>query len=124
MKIIEAISRLDSLKRNTYTHSDKVGWLSTLDGMVKEQIIDKHLGADKVSFNGYSDDTDVNTVLLIPAPYDEVYLRWLEAQIDYANGEYGKYNNSMDMFNTSFDAYAKHYARNNLPVSHGPRFIF
>ena len=30
MKIIEAINRVDSLKHNTYTQSDKVAWLSQL----------------------------------------------------------------------------------------------
>ena len=124
MKIIEAISNLDSLKQNTYTQDDKVRWLSKLDETVKKEIIDQCVGADKVSFNGYTTDTDVNTELLIPAPYDEAYIRWMEAQIDYANGEYGKYNNAMAMFNTVFDAFAKYYARNNTPVSHGRRFIF
>ena len=124
MKIIDAISTLDSFKQNTYTQDDKIRWLSTVDATVKKEIIDQCVGADKVIFDGYTSDTDENTELLIPAPYDEAYLRWMEAQIDYANGEYGKYNNAMAMFNTLFDAFAKYYARNNTPVSHGPRFIF
>ena len=124
MKIIEAISNLDSLKQNTYTQDDKIRWLSTVDETVKKEIIDHCVGADQVSFSGYTTDTDVNTVLLIPAPYDEAYLFWMEAKIDYANGEYGKYNNAMAMFNNVFDAFAKYYARNNTPVSHGRRFIF
>lgn len=124
MKIIEAINQLDSLKHNTYSQDDKVRWLSRVDGMVKRHIIDTHEGADKVTFTGYDEITDINTELLIPAPYDEAYLRWLEAQIDYANGEYGKYNNSIMMFNASFEDYAKYYARNHMPVSHGRRFIF
>lgn len=124
MTIIEAIRNLDSLKHNTFTQPDKIRWLSTVDETVKKEIIDNCVGADKVSFKGYTTDTNENTVLLIPAPYDEAYLRWMEAQIDYANGEYGKYNNAMAMFNTVFDAFAKYYARNNTPVSHGRRFIF
>ena len=124
MKIIEAISNLDSLKQNTYDQPDKIRWLSSLDETVKKEIIDQYVGADQVIFNGYTIDTDVNTELLIPAPYDEAYLFWMEAKIDYANGEYGKYNNAMAMFNNVFDAFAKYYAGNNTPVSHGRRFIF
>lgn len=124
MTIIEAINQLDSLKQNTYSQIDKIRWLSRLDAMVKKQIIDTHEGADEVSFTGYDENTDCSTELLVPAPYDEVYLRWLEAQIDYANGEYGKYNNSITMFNTAFEAFAKYYTRNNMPVSNGPRFVF
>lgn len=123
MKIIEAINSLDSLKQNTYEKDDKIRWLSNLDWTVKK-LMDQYVGADKVIFNGYTPETSDNTELLVPAPYDEIYLRWLEAQIDYANGEYGKYNNSMAMFNTTFDAFAKFYARDHVPVSNGQRFIF
>ena len=124
MTIKEAITRLDALKFNTYTQEDKVEWLSRLDSAVKLQIIDSHGGADDVTFNGYDADTPVNTVLLVPAPYDEVYLRWMEAQIDYHNGEYDKFNNSIIMYNTAFDAYQKHYTRTHKPVQHGRRFLF
>lgn len=124
MKIIEAINRLDSLKFNTYTQSDKVEWLSKLDNMVKKHIIDVHEGAENVVFSGYDDSTDPQTELLVPAPYDEMYLRWLEAQIDYHNGEYDKYNNAIIMFNTTFEAYQAFYTRNHLPVIRGRRFRF
>ena len=124
MTIIEVIDRLDSLKHNTYSQKDKVLWLSKLDWMVKKQIIDTHEGAEATSFNGYTDETDVNTKLLVHAPYDEVYLRWMEAQIHYHNGEYDKYNNAIIMFNTAYEAYQAYYARNHLPVSRGRRFLF
>ena len=78
MTIIEAINRLDALKFNTYTQEDKVEWLSRLDSAVKLQIIDNHSGDESVPFTGYDENTPQNTVLLVPAPYDEVYLRWME----------------------------------------------
>lgn len=124
MTIHEAINRLDALKFNTYTDTDKVEWLSRLDSAVKLQIIDSHNGGDDVTFNGYDENTPVNTVLLVPAPYDEVYLRWMEAQIDYHNGEYDKFNNSIIMYNTAFDEYQKYYTRTHKPVQLGRRFLF
>ena len=114
MKIIEAINGIDSLKHNTYSESDKVAWLSRLDAMVKKHIIDTHEG-DEVTFTGYDDSTDLQTELLIPAPYDEVYLRWMEAQIDYHNGEYDRYNNAMDMFHTAYEGYQNYYNRTHMP---------
>ena len=122
MKIIEAINRIDSLKHNTYTQSDKVAWLSELDWMAKRQIIDTHEGADEVTFTGYDDNTDTQTELLIPAPYDKAYLLWLEAQIAYCNEEYEKYNNAMDMFHTAYDGYRNYYNSNHLPI--GKKFKF
>ena len=124
MTIREAVTSLDALKFNTYTQDDKVQWLSRLDSMVKAQIIDTHEGAEAVSFSGYTADTLPDTILLVPAPYDEVYLRWLEAQIDYHNGEYDKYNNAIIMFNTAFEAYQKHYNSAHKPVQRGRRFLF
>ena len=124
MKIIEAITRLDALKFNTYTQTDKVEWLSRLDSMVKRHIIDTHEGAEDVIFTGYDESTDTQTELLVPVPYDEMYLRWLEAQIDYHNGEYDKYNNAIIMFNTVYEAYQAFYTRNHLPVVRGKRFLF
>ena len=121
MKIIEAINRIDSLKHNTYTKSDKVEWLSRLDAMVKNHIIDTHKG-EEVTFTGYDDATELQTELLVPAPYDEVYLRWMEAQIDYHNGEYDKYNNAIDMFTTAYEGYKNYYNRTHMPK--GKKFQF
>ena len=124
MTIIEAISKIDSLKYNTYSQEDKVDWLSRLDWMVKRQIVDTHEGGQAVFFTGYDADTDLHTVLLIPAPFDEIYLRWLEAQIDYTNGEMDKYNASIIMYNTAYEAFENYYNRNHMPVKKGKRFIF
>ena len=116
MTITEAINRIDGLKHNTYSQSDKVDWLSRLDSMVKKHIIDTHEGAEEVNLTGYDDSTDFSTELLVPAPYDEVYLRWMEAQIDYHNGEYNKYNNAILMFNTAYEAYQNYYNRTHMPI--------
>lgn len=125
MTIREAINRVDNLKFNTYSDNDKVEWLSRLDNSVKNLIIDTHEGWESSSaFMGYGDTTDMDTVLLVPAPFDEIYLRWLEAQIDYHNGEFDKFNASIIMYNTAFDAYANFYNRNHMPRNRGSRFIF
>ena len=116
MKINEAISRIDDLKPNTYSQSDKITWLSHVDATVKSLIIDTHEGADDVTFSGYDDSTDLNTELLVPEPFDELYLRWLEAQIDYYNGEYGKYNNAIVMYNAAYEAYRNEYNRTHMPL--------
>lgn len=124
MKIGEAISTIDSLKFNNYTPVDKIGWLSRVDWMVKRIIVDAHEGADNVSFIGYDENTTLDTELLVPAPFDELYISYLEAQIDYSNGEYAKYNNSIMMFNSGFEAYSAYYTRNNMPKSSGKQFVF
>lgn len=115
MKLREAIDRIDSLKHNTYTTGEKVEWLSRLDGLIKNDIIDTHEDGDDIYFGGYREDRHMNMTLLVPAPYDEIYIRWLEAQIDYYNGEIARYNNSMMMYQAAYDAYQRYYNRNHMP---------
>ena len=116
MTIIEAINLIDASKPNTYGQVEKIRWLSNLDWTIKREIIDTHEGGESIVFNGYTEDTPHDTQLLAPAPYDELYVRWLEAQIDYANGEYNKYNASMSMHNTYMTSFINYYNRNHMPL--------
>lgn len=124
MTIAEVIAKVDALKPNTYTPEDKIGWLSTLDSKVKSQIIDAHECKHPFEFYGYDSLLDQGTELLVPAPYDEMYLRWLEAMIDYHNSEDDRYNNAIMLFNNAYEGYKKHYTRTHMPKSYGKRFIF
>lgn len=121
--IMDAINRIDSLKPNRYTQSDKVKWLSTLDERIMNDIIVTHEDAEVEVFDGYTEKTPLDTELLVPSPYDEVYLYWLEAQVDYWNGENEKYNNSIEMFNTSYRAFATYYNRTHMPKKKKYKFF-
>ena len=119
MTIAEVISKVDTLKPNTYSTDEKVGWLSNLDSRVKSQIIDAHEHNESICFYGYDSQIDMETDLLVPAPYDEMYLRWLEAMIDYHNSEDERYNNAIMLFNNAYEGYKKHYTRTHMPLSQG-----
>ena len=122
MTIMDALYRIDELKPNSYSQPEKIKWLSSLDGVIKSEIIDTHEGGEGIEFSGYTEDASLNTVLLVPAPYDVIYLKWLEAQIDYTNGEIGKYNNSIVAYNDAYDLYQRHYNRTHMPK--GKKFKF
>ena len=115
MTIMDALYRIDEVKPNSYSQPEKIKWLSSLDGVIKNEIIDTHEGGEGVVFNGYDENTNLATELLVKAPYDDIYIRWAEMQIDYSNGEYGKYNNSMEVYNTAYTAYANYYNRTHMP---------
>ena len=123
MTIIELITDVDALHPNGYDQAYKVQWLSQLDRRIKNDIIDTHEGGEDIVFNDYHPDEDLDTKLLVPRPYDEVYRYWLEAQIDYLNGEYKRYNNSMAMFYTAYSAYERHYNRTHMPKGKSLKFI-
>lgn len=123
MTLMEAIHRIDTIKPNSYTQAEKIKWLSALDGIIKTELIDTHEGAENVVFNGYTEETELNTTLLVPHPYDDIYLFWLESKIDYWNGEMGKYNNSITMYNEAYSNFERYYNRKNMPKSKKFKFF-
>ena len=102
MKICEAISQINSLKPNTYSDKQKIYWLNQLESMVKRLVIDTHEGGDQIAFDGFNENTSVETQLFMPSPFDMAYIYWLEAQIHYANGEFARYNNAIALYNTEW----------------------
>ena len=125
MTLAEAIQRCDTLKPNSFTTPEKIEWLSRLDGRVKTEVIDTHEGFEDVEFAGYTEDTPLlETTLLVPSPYDELYLYWLQAQIDYNNGEINKYNNNISMFNSAYRDFTSYYNRTHMPLGYETNYAF
>lgn len=122
MTIQEVIARVDSLKPNVYSQDDKITWLSNLDLSVKIEVLDTHEGSeDYADFTGYGPDTDLTTELLVPAPYSEMYIFWLEAMIDAYNNEYDRYDASMSRFSAKYADFSNYWNRTHTP--HGVETI-
>lgn len=111
--INKVIEYVDRVKPNAYDEEEKFQWLCDLDGRVKQVVMQESEGV------GYQYPKDMDTPLLIPAPYEGVYALYMEAMIDYHNREYNNYNNSMLMFNTQYEEYKKAYIREHEPKSSG-----
>lgn len=86
MKISEALERIDASKPNTFESREKIEWLARLDARIHSEIImtHEHKPEDE-TFTAYSAETDGNTELLAEYPYDNLYIYYLESQIDYGN---------------------------------------
>lgn len=54
--------------------------------------------------------------LLVNPPHDKLYRSYLAAQIDYANGEYDKYANTMQMFNAHYNEFLRWFMVNYRPA--------
>lgn len=117
MTIAEALSGIDARKRNVVPEPIKIEWLSELDGRVYTDIISTHEGGEITELPKYDVNTLKTQKLLIPAPYERVYLLWLEAQIDYQSGEINRYANAFSMFNSLFVEFTKYYHRTHMPKS-------
>jgi hypothetical protein len=116
LTILEVIGRVDKLLPNTYEQHEKIGWLSTCEWDIKRNIVDNHEGSETVAFTGYDENTPHETVLIAPVPYDELYVSWLEAQIHYANGDIGKYNNAISIYNEAVIAFRNYYNQIHKPL--------
>ena len=123
MKNSEAISQINSLKPNTYSDKQKIYWLNQLESMIKRLVIDTHEGGDQITFEGFDENTSVETQLFMPSPFDMAYIYWLEAQIHYANEDIDMYNSAIMMFNATFSEYKADYKRNHATKGTG-RFRF
>lgn len=89
MTIQDCIDYVDSIEPNAYTNAQKTGWLNECEGKVYTQLF---------LVQPYEYKT-VTQQLALPAPYDQMYPRYLQAMIHYADGEYNRYQNSYAMFN-------------------------
>ena len=125
MTINEVIEYVDTVKPgNGVDRPMKIKWLSTLDQRIKKEIIDLHEddGCDTV-FNGYGESTPGDTVLLVPAPYEPLYIHWLEAQMAYINGEFNQFNNAITMYNAEYASFASAYRREHKPLTPNLKFF-
>lgn len=124
MTVREAITLVDRLKPNKYSDADKVNWLSEIDGLIVRELVDTHENSPiEGEFNGYADVSD-ETVLIAQYPYDQLYRWYLSSQIDLANMEIDKYNNSKTLFNNAYLTFTDYYNRTHMPKRRVPGFIF
>lgn len=119
MTINEAIARVDDLRDNTMAPNIKIAWLQMVDQQVYNEIIKGRVGADAVTLPDYSDDNG-ERVLLVPPPYDMLYIYRLEAEICYKNQEIDRQANALTRYNELMDAFAKQYAREHRSLPHPP----
>ena len=59
---------------------------------------------------------DKNREMLVAPPHDKLYRSYLTAMVDFANGEYEKYDNTMQMFNANYGEFMRWFAMNYRPA--------
>lgn len=85
-------------------------WLNQVEGQILHEIFLLALS----EITPYA--TAPTEALAAPYPYDGIYLLWMEAQVDFANGEYERYTNTMQRYNTAWNDLARHIAKCIRPV--------
>lgn len=85
-------------------------WLNQVEGQILHEIFLLALS----EITPYS--ATPTKALAAPYPYDGIYLLWMEAQVDFANGEYERYTNTMQRYNAAWNDLARHIAKCIRPV--------
>jgi len=111
-KLCDVINRVDSIKPNAFSEQNKTDWLNEVEGAVQIEV--QLLDIEDVVQYTYA--TDKNKTLIVPAPFDKLYWVYLSAMIDFANGEYDKYSNTMAVYNGYWGEYMRWYAENYRPA--------
>ena len=112
MTLSDVISSVDEIKPNAFSNEMKTKWINEVEGMVQTQVF----LMVPMGLVQYTYDRDKDSILLVDPPHDKLYPAYLEAKIDYANGEYNKYQNTMQMFNSFFSEFMRWYADNWRPA--------
>ncbi len=116
MKLSTVLAMVDEIKPNAFSASTKTVWLNEIEGLVQTEVLLVRIE----EIISYDYETDVDTELLVPAPHNKIYAAYLMAQIDFANGEYKKYQNAMELFNSYFGEYQRWFAQNYRPADTHP----
>lgn len=120
MQITDAIKEADRLKPNDFPTEDKLRWLERLERRVRGEIMTHYTGT--VPEIEPFEPEDLNRELQVPAPYDEMYVHWLCAQMDYYEREYDSFNASNGMFEAVYGQFRNWYNRNHEAVTAVKRY--
>ncbi len=98
MTYYDCIRDVDRIEPNAYEVEDKIRWIRECEGMVYTDLfLQQPLGfhVDNMMDLHFWE-------LSIPAPYNKIYRRYLQAMIHQANNEPERYANSMQLFNEAW----------------------
>ena len=123
MTLQEVLDMIDQLKPSMMQRSTKIRYISELEGKIHQEILMKHVhSAEDEIVPVYNDDTDGSTELLVPAPYDWVYVYYVLSQIDMFNQEEDKANNDRARFENAWGEFDDYYTRTHMPLTAFPYF--
>ena len=117
MTINEVIAQVDRTRDNLVPNDAKIRWLARTDQMIFDQIMKGREGVEDKKPPEYGED-DGEVTLLVPPPYDELYIYKLEAEIYYEQREIKKYASSMALYNQTLAEFRNRYAQEHraLPL--------
>ena len=125
MTIQKALDMADEMKPNMMSRELKIAFLAEIEQIIHREVIMKHEHTqEQETLPEYTPDTDPGTVLVIPAPYDMLYVYWLMSKIDHQNLEMDKFNNDNALFENKYESMCDWYTREHMPLTAMPHYRF
>ena len=107
MTINDCVTYVDSIEPNAYKNEQKARWVRECEGKVYTQVFLQQT----FDFPDLTPWAMLGMELAVPAPYNKLYPRYLQAMIHYANGEYDRYAASMQLFNEAWGELNRWFGR-------------
>lgn len=105
MKIQELIDKVMEEKPNSFGDEKLVSFINDIEADVAEQL-------HKYTIPVYS-TANMDVDLLVPKPYDRLYVSYVKAMIDYANEEYDSYTNNAAQHQADYQDFINWVVRTN-----------
>lgn len=113
MKVREILAEIDLIRPNAYTDGEKIALLNTIEGRVYTDIYQKAEDFEG-EFEPFTEGGEERE-LSVPVPFTDLYLYYIASRIDYFNGDVGRYNDSIVLYNDAWDMFAAYYRENHKP---------
>lgn len=105
----EAIEKVSRLKPNAVRDEDVAAWILELN---RRLITETKAEVEEQPLT-YPDDGDME--LFADGGYEELYIFYAIANIEFYQREYSNYNNSVIMFNDRMSDFRRQFRRTHLP---------
>lgn len=123
MTIRECLDIVDEMKPNMMSPRLKYKYLTEIEQLIHEEIVLKHAHTPAQETRPqYTEETDGETVLIVPDPYSMVYVYWLMSKIDIQNQEDGRYNIDRAHFENAYETMSDYWTRTFMPVQRTREF--
>lgn len=106
IKLKEVLDKADYIRPNAVPDIYKLNAVNKLETMVQTEIYRIPLPEQRTYTLSETD-----AVLLIPAPYDTLYEKYLAAEIDLEQSEFEAYQNDYVLFNEEYKEFSAYVMR-------------
>ena len=109
MTVNDVLTKVKDRKPNAYNDESLNDWLNECEAMVQREIM--LTPPEEIIQYAWPDDRDRE--LILPRPYDALYINYIKMMIEFVQGEYGDYNNTNSMYEEQVKAAQGYFNRLN-----------